>query len=157
MPKRFHGRWCSYETSAHLCGAQSDFGGRLSQVVGNRTKNDSWLQKTRNNQVRCWAKLHPKKFVLLYFPPEFVPQKPIPKKKPIWLRDLPIPSIYFRRMVAVITSRGWHPGYVWWLISRPKDMEVWFRWSSFSMGCILRFQALIFNWCKSLRRQQLSP
>ena len=35
MPKRFHGRWCSYETSAHFCGAQADFGGRLSQVVGN--------------------------------------------------------------------------------------------------------------------------
>ena len=132
------------------------------ELTTNLNKTNCFLapkNKQEKNQVRCWAKLHPKKFVLLYFPPAFVPQNERPpKKKPIWLRDLPVPPTSFRRMVAVRTSRGWlSPGCLS-SSSRPKVMEVWF-WKMIFLfnGVIFRFQALIFNWCKSLRGNKNSP
>lgn len=82
MPKRFHGRWCSYETSAHLCGAQSDFGGRLSQVVGNRTKNDSWLQKTSKKQSsQVLGQTSPQEVCFTVLSPWICSPKTDPKKE----------------------------------------------------------------------------
>ena len=159
MPRRFHGRWCSYETSTHLCGAQADFGAGSVKLLGIEQKNDSWLQKTsKKKSSQVLGQTSPQEVCFTVLSPWRVLQNGPPKKKPIWLRDLPIPSIYFRRMVAVITSPEWlSPGCLS-SSSRPKVMEVWF-WKMIFLfnGVIFRFQALIFNWCKSLRGNKNSP